>query len=91
MPSALLGAGDDDDRYDPLTIQQEVTPAEIVIALSIFIFFCKFFASINISFFLGRNRFPGISLSILTLRLWENLSRPTTSSMTKPVSVATAS
>jgi hypothetical protein len=35
----LLDAGDDDDRYDPFTIQQVVTPAEIIVALSVFMLF----------------------------------------------------
>ena len=38
-PPALLDAGDDDDRYDPFTIQQVVTPAEIIVALSVFMLF----------------------------------------------------
>jgi hypothetical protein len=38
LPRALLDAGDDDDRFDPLTIQQEVIPAEIVIDLSVSFF-----------------------------------------------------
>jgi hypothetical protein len=80
-PLVLLEIGYDYPDDLP-TVQVEMPPPEIVIRLSSHIF-CQFFISI---FSLGQTGLSVTALPILTLCLWENLSRLMSSRLILPVS-----
>jgi hypothetical protein len=64
----------EEDPDDPHTVQDDAPPY-IVICLSDFTLFCKFFLSMNIYFFLVKTDCLEPPSPFLTLRLSENLSR----------------
>jgi hypothetical protein len=65
-PHVLLDTGT--DAADGLSaVQQEVSPRQVVIILSLF----KFFKNINKCLFLAQNMLHGTAIPVLILRLWE--------------------
>jgi hypothetical protein len=80
-PPVLLDM-EGDDPHDLSTLQQEVPPTYILTFLVFYYSFVHFL----LIFFLGPSRSSETTFPIIVLRLWESVSRLTSSRLNLPIS-----